>query len=382
MNTLTIDNTTASWRRLAPRGYLRDLPDVGVGEPVAPVELPHKQVLRGDALQRLGELPERSIDCVVTSPPYFLLRDYGVTGQIGLEGSVEEWVASLRPIFAELARVLKPGGGLWLNVADTFSRAAKSGAAPKSMLLAPERLLLALGEDGWLVRSKVIWAKPNTMPNSVVDRLNTTYEPIYFLVRSPRYFFDLDAIREPVTPSARHLDIAKPHRAARPLREAVEGGASPILGTNPGDVWRIPTKGFRGAHFATFPPELIRRPILATCPERICTQCGRALKHEVSTWRVPLGGSRIAAKPKDRFVMRFPERWHTLRQVGALVPCGCGAPTVRGVVLDPFFGAGTTGLVAEQLGRDWIGIELSDDYARIAEARIFEARVPGAGSGP
>ena len=373
MNTITI-NRAADWQELVPRSYHRELPPVGIGEPVVPVQLPRNQILRGDALTRLKELPQHSIDCVVTSPPYFLLRDYGVTGQIGLESNVEEWVENLRPVFSELARVLKPGGGLWLNVADTFSASAASGAAPKSMVLAPERLLMALAADGWIVRSKVIWAKTNTMPNSVVDRLNTTYEPVYFLVRSPRYFFDLDAIREPIAVSLEIVQRAVAHNASKSLEEATTDASSPILGTNVGDVWRFPTKGFRGAHFATFPPELVRRPILATCPEQICTACGRALKRSIETWRIPLGGNGWGRHPKDRYVMRFTERWHTLRQRGEFVPCGCGAPTVPGVVLDPFFGAGTTGLVAEQLGRDWIGIELSDEYASLAEARLEAAR--------
>jgi DNA modification methylase len=373
MNTITI-NRAADWQRLVPRSYHRELPPVGIGEPVAPVKLPRNQILRGDALTRLKELPKYSIDCVVTSPPYFMLRDYGVAGQIGLESNVEEWVANLRPVFSELARVMKPGGGLWLNVADTFSSSATSGAAPKSMVLAPERLLMALAADGWIVRSKVIWAKTNTMPNSVVDRLNTTYEPVYFLVRSPRYFFDLDAIREPITVSPENVQRAVAHNASKSLEKATTDASLPILGTNVGDVWRFPTKGFRGAHFATFPPELVRRPILATCPEQICMACGRALKRSVETWRIPLGSNGRGRHPKDRHVMRFADRWHTLRQRGDLAPCGCGAPTVPGVVLDPFFGAGTTGLVAEELERDWIGIELSDEYASLAEARLEAAR--------
>ena len=133
----------------------------------------------------------------MTSPPYYMLRDYGSTGQIGLESSVDEWVEHLRLVFAELRRVLKPAGSLWLNLGDSFSRHARYGAPPKSLVCAPERLLLVLAADGWIVRNKVIWAKPNPLPSSVADRLNLTYEVIYLLVRSPQYFFDLDAIREP-----------------------------------------------------------------------------------------------------------------------------------------------------------------------------------------
>jgi site-specific DNA-methyltransferase (adenine-specific) len=364
----------AQWRSLLATGYERTQPKVGVGEPVVPVELPRNQILLGDATERLTSLPDASIDSVITSPPYFMLRDYDADGQIGLEATIEEWIESLRPVFTEVARVLKPGGGLWLNIADTFSSSPKMGVPPKAMVCAPERLLLALANDGWIVRSKVIWSKTNTMPNCVGDRLNTTYEPIYFLVRSPRYFFDLHAIREPITPSERHLMNALPADDATLLADAVSDANHPILGTNPGDVWRIATKGFRGPHFATFPQELVRRPLLATCPEAICTKCGTPWKRAVRTWRVPLGDGTPRHFDDDGMVMRFGKLWNTLRQTGDLVPCGCGAPTVRGVVLDPFIGAGTVGLVAEAYERDWIGIEISPKYAELAKVRIESGR--------
>jgi hypothetical protein len=141
------------------------------------------------------------------------------------------------------------------------------------------------------------------------------------------------------------------------------------LGKNPGDVWRIPTRGFRGPHFATFPPELVRRPILATCPEAICSGCGIPWRRQVSVRRVELSRGSTSTTP-DRQVMRTGDRWETVRQVGELIPCACGAPTVPGVVLDPFMGAGTVGVVAKQLGRDWLGIELNPDYRKLALERI------------
>ena len=372
---ITINSQShAQWRRLVPRGYERTQPKVGVGEPVVPVTLPRNKILLGDATEQLKTLQDASIDSVITSPPYFMLRDYDADGQIGLEATIDEWTQSLRPVFAEVARVLKPGGGLWLNIADTFSSSLKMGVPPKAMVCAPERLLLALVEDGWIVRSKVIWSKTNTMPNCVGDRLNSTYEPVYFLVRSPRYFFDLNAIREPITPSERQLSNALLADDNTSLKDAMTDSGHPILGTNPGDVWRIATKGFRGPHFATFPPELVRRPLLATCPEAICTKCGTPQKRAERTWRVPLGDGTPRQFDGDGMVMRFGKLWNTLRQTGALVPCGCGAPTVPGVVLDPFMGAGTVGLVAEAHNRDWIGVEISPTYAELATARIEAAR--------
>jgi DNA modification methylase len=385
MNTAAI-NSEQAWSRLRPRVYCRQLPPVGVGEPTPPVEIPRRTILPGDAGVRLRQLPTASVDCCVTSPPYYALRDYAVPGQIGLEASVDDWVADLGTVMSEVARVVKPAGSLWLNLGDSFSKHTRFGAPPKSMLAAPERVLLALMRDGWIVRGKVIWSKPNALPNSVGDRPNVTYEVIYFLVRSPRYFFDLDAIREPHRSGGAKRGHSNRHKTptwAGPLADGSQNGlrrARPIsqpghpLGKNPGSVWEIPTYGFRGPHFATFPPELVRRPILSSCPEAICTRCGLPWRRRVSVTRIQVGPSSKTATPKDCQVMRFHERWHTVREVGDLIPCGCLAPTLPGVVLDPFMGAGTVGLVAEQLGRDWLGIEISAEYRDLALRRIEEAR--------
>jgi DNA modification methylase len=311
--------------------------------------LPRNTILPGDAVSILRKLPPSSVDTVVTSPPYFQLRDYGVRGQLGLEPTIHAWVADLRQVLREVARVLVPTGSLWLNLGDSFSRHPHYGAATKGLLLAPERLLLALAGDGWLVRNKVIWAKTNAMPSSVTDRLSLTYEVVYFLVRSPRYFFDLDAIREPHRSSgAKRVRVPKqqPAIGAGALaatrdglrRTRAAGRPGHPLGKNPGDVWSIATRGFRGAHFATFPPDLIRRPILTTCPPLVCTVCGL--------------GQPSSGK----------------------LGCNCGAPTRRGLVLDPFFGTGTVGLVARDLGRDFLGIELNPAYVRLAEERLGLAR--------
>jgi site-specific DNA-methyltransferase (adenine-specific) len=387
MKTTTIKNQ-ADWRRLRPMGYRRPS-IVGLGEPVPFVELPRKQILLGDAAERLQEVPNDSIDCVVTSPPYYALRDYGVPGQIGLEANVDGWVSSMRNVLYEVARVLKPGGSLWLNLGDSFSRHPKYGAPPKGLLAAPERLLLALMDDGWIVRGKVIWNKPNGMPNSVADRPNLNYEVVYFLVRSPHYFFDLDAIREPhrSRKSARSAVPAGPIPAhAGPLasgnqsglrRARAEGQPGHPLGKNPGSVWTIPTRGFRGPHFATFPPALVRRPILASCPEAICCRCGVPWKRTVTVERMPVSPAPSTPRPRDPLVMRFKESWHNVRTVGDLVPCACDAPALPGVVLDPFMGSGTVGIVANELGRHWIGVELSADYRNLALERIENARRGG-----
>ena len=191
-------------------------------------QTPLNQALIGDARKRLAELPEKSIDCVITSPPYYQLRNYAVSDQIGLEPNVEGWVDELRTVFAGLARVLKPSGSVWLNLGDSFSRHPRYGAPAKSLLLGPERLALALTEDGWTVRNKIVWAKTNAMPHSVVDRLATKHEVIYFLTRSRRYYFDLDAIREP------HRSGPGRARPATDVPMAAPPWAGPLAGSNSG----------------------------------------------------------------------------------------------------------------------------------------------------
>ena len=322
--------------------------------------LPRNTILPGDAQAVLSRLLPESVDCVVTSPPYVGLRDYGVPGQLGREARVEEWVASLRTVCRGLARVLKPTGSLWLNVGDTYSRDARTGAPVKSLLAAPERLLLALIAEGWRVRNKVVWAKPNPLPQSAADRLSPTYEVVYFLTRSPRYFFDLDAIRVPHRSGDRE-GRARTSEATR----RYQGGNSGLgglkaagrvghpNGKNPGDVWTLPTARDRFGHQATFPEVLVERLVRATCPERICVQCDTA-------WRRPVRVLTVHTTEGSRAV----------RKVGEPERCDCRAPSRPGVVLDPFFGTGTVGVVAERLGRDWLGIELNPAYVRLSEERL------------
>ncbi len=211
---------------------------------------------------------------------------------------------------------------------------------------------------------------------------------MFLLVRSPRYFFDLDAIREPhgsqrqaIHSSPTGLKYGGGQRPpwAGPLagsndglmKARAEGRSGHVLGKNPGDFWVIPTAGYRGAHFATFPPALIERPLLATCPERVCVACGLPWQRESTSEVV---GVRRAA-PRDDYVMRLAGTWGTLHRRGESKPtCPCGADWRPGVVLDPFMGSGTTAIVAERLGRDWLGIELKPEYVELATERIDAER--------
>jgi len=302
----------------------------------------------GDALDVMRNLPDGSVDCCVTSPPYLGLRDYGEAGQYGLEASPTEYVETMRALFAEVRRVLTDDGTLWLNIGDSYS-SGQSGSraadwrdgefltagidksAPsrnrngvtnadlpaKNLMGMPWRTAFALQGDGWILRNDIIWNKPNAMPESVTDRLSTRHEHLFMFSKKPKYWFDLDAIREPHAEVS--LKRARPHRAD-PGRSAREGlpyegvAAAQTLslaqmnhegGRNPGDVWTIATQSFKSAHFAVMPQALAARAIQAGC------------------------------KP-------------------------------GGTVLDPFSGSGTTGLAAAKHGRKYVGIDLSSDYLNLS----------------
>ncbi|MGP8150986.1 MAG: DNA-methyltransferase [Acidimicrobiales bacterium] len=320
--------------------------------------IPRRQIIPGDALTVLRQLPSSSVDVVLTSPAYFRLRDYQVEGQLGMESSVSEWVDRLVEVCDELARVMRRTGSLVLNLGDSYSSDPRLGAPRKSLLLGPERLLTTLSARGWIVRNKVVWAKPNPMPASVRDRFNTTWEPIFLLVRSPRAYFDLDSIREPhrstrspiiTPPRAMKYGGGKRPPWAGPLagsndgllKARAEGRSGHRLGKNPGDVLTVATAKFAGHHWATFPPALIEPLLRATVPERVCASCG-------APWQ---------------------------RTDGQLQPsCQCKGSWQPGLVLDPFIGSGTTAVVAERLGHDWLGIELKPEYVDMAMGRIHTER--------
>lgn len=289
-------------------------------------------LLVGDCRETLRTLPDQSVHCVVTSPPYFGLRDYGVDRQIGLEHSPAEFVAEMVAVFREVHRVLRDDGTLWLNLGDSYARnpakgksgtpngrnLAKQGYSggagipwgtkEKDLIGIPWRVAFALQADGWYLRQDIIWHKPNPMPESVRDRCTKAHEYIFMFAKSPRYYFDFEAIREPevcgrMRGPALHPDAKSTNGNGGLSRRKSDGKR------NRRSVWEVNTKPFKEAHFATYPPDLIEPCILAGCPE-------------------------------------------------------------GGTVLDPFFGAGTTGLVAQQHGRNWIGCELNPDYADIARRRL------------
>ncbi len=361
------------------------------------------RILTGDCREMLRSLDPDSVDCVVTSPPYWGLRDYGVDGQLGMERTLGEHVETMTEVFREVRRVLKPTGTLWLNYGDSYatsvngrsaadtkatgnddrtfrdkpfstvgpvydpnhrpagtnrSRGLNSGSKqvgnesvplgrivaggylkPKDICGIPWRVAFALQEDGWWLRQDIIWSKPNPMPESVTDRCTKAHEYLFLLAKSERYYFDQDAISEaladssverlsqpnlenqygsdrvpgktngPMKAVARSAHMAGTSRNDGNRWRTADGGVAPRGSRNKRSVWEVATAPFSEAHFATFPPALIEPCILAGCPK-------------------------------------------------------------GGTVLDPFFGAGATGLVADRLGRNCIGIELNPAYVEIAQRRI------------
>jgi site-specific DNA-methyltransferase (cytosine-N4-specific) len=272
------------------------------------------KILKGDCRKVIKKLEDNSIDCVITSPPYWGLRNYENKSQLGMEETPEAYVENLRLIFADIRRILKDDGTVWLNIGDCYAggsytgkndvnvktpgRSNLNGKVPKgkwrglpakNLIGIPWRVAFALQNDGWVLRSDIIWNKPNPTPESVPDRPTRAHEYIFLFSKSSSYFYDSDAIREPY--------LTKAYKFANPK------------GKNRRSVWTVAPKPFKAAHFATYPQELIEPCIKAGCPE-------------------------------------------------------------GGIVLDPFFGAGTTGVVAKRLKRSCIGIELNPAYAAIAAARI------------
>ncbi len=318
------------------------------------------RLILGDCLERMGEIEAGSVHTCVTSPPYFGLRDYGVDGQIGLEPTPDAFVARLVEVFREVRRVLRDDGTLWLNLGDSYcpvnrgenARPRKEtlvginannphsdlptrketilavktmGIKPKDLIGIPWRVAFALQADGWYLRSEIIWHKPNPMPESVTDRPTKAHEQIFLLAKSERYFYDADAVREPFQTDPKENYPRRAKITGRGEQESSSastagaqqdksGGYPPSGdGRNRRSVWTVATKPFKGAHFATFPEALIRPCILAGCPE-------------------------------------------------------------GGTVLDPFAGAGTTGVVAVKHGRKFAGCEINPAYREMALKRIAQAQ--------
>ncbi len=458
------------------------------------VEITNK-IFCGNVLDILPTFPDDSIDCCVTSPPYWGLRNYGDGsnmvwggdpnckhewgekhhidgkaehgphsilspkvkvgqrfeatstfcvkcgawfGQLGIEPHPQMYIDHIVQIMEEVRRVLKPTGSLWLNVGDTYFGAKGKSASKwsenhleeretlqtkrtnmnidkpqdilkedggwfqrKQRMMIPERIAIAMQDRGWILRNTIIWYKPNHMPSSVTDRLTNSYEPVFFFVKNPRYFFDLDLIRR------KHLWASKDKRS---LMRRVEGKSGKItsgsyatnavgynpLGANPADVWPLCTEAFSGAHFATFPTRLVDRIIKAVCPQQVCKKCGKPRTRIVESKVVDeeleeeiadkdfgenklgsgvhgrglagvSGGGTANSRPPAEIFAKTLNRTHVTT---GWTDCGCNAGFEDGIILDPFMGSGTTALTARKNCRRYVGIEINPEFIPIIEGRL------------
>jgi len=373
------------------------------------------RLICGDALAELEKLPIESVDCCITSPPYYGLRDYGVSGQIGLESSPEAYVARLVDVFRGVKRVLKDEGTLWLNLGDSFASGGTGGCSPKStpnggkgvgeseklrlmkqsprkipdglkhkdLIGIPWMVAFALRTDGWYLRSDIIWHKPNCMPESCKDRPTKGHEYMFLLSKSQKYYYDGDAISEPSRTFGKPMAFTsyqadgknvKPSGNEKPENYNKPRGAT----RNKRTVWTIPTKPFPGAHFAVMPEALVEPCILAGTSEKgYCPACGKAWERQVDrkvdrNWKECPKDEARREQNLQSDKSGLHSQYHEITEIttGWLPSCQCSRDPQPGVVLDPFFGAGTVGVVAKKLGRRYIGIELNEEYVAIARKRL------------
>jgi DNA modification methylase len=359
-------------------------------------------ILVGDALSVLGTIEAATVQCCVTSPPYWGLRDYGVPGQIGAEKTPGEYVEKLVAIFREVRRVLRDDGLLWLNLGDTFinakgmahgidpkQRARRFGLRPndvnvpglkrKDLAGMPWRVAFALQDDGWYLRSDIVWAKPNPMPESVTDRPTRAHEFIFMFAKSLRYFYDATPIAEPVVRGYAGSTFTSGKTRAAGLGHSSEKERDEFTTRNARSVWSITPKPYIGAHFAVFPPELPRRCVLASTSEHgACVVCGSPWARKFRKTKLPDRPNRVQGRGIEKADDAHGKDGRSgnrhrlaIETIGWLPTCDCGAEAVRPcLVLDPFAGSGTTGAVAKTLGRNFVGIELNRDYVPLAESRI------------
>jgi len=338
------------------------------------------EILQGDCVESLNKLEDQSINTCITSPPYWGLRNYNdEEKQLGMEDTPKEFTENLVKVFREIKRVLRDDGTVWLNLGDSYGK-------NKQLTGIPWRVAFALQQDGWYLRQDIIWHKPNPMPESVTNRCTKAHEYIFLLSKKPKYYYDHEAIKED---SVRAGSIPKGKKYSSELADNKIGGKhtretlneKPVAAKkNKRSVWTVTTKPFKGAHFATFPKDLIEPCVLAGCPEKICFDCNEPYKLKVDTKRIP----RWELSPDDpRYRPNKYENAHDslngntrhsvteTKPLGLEKQCDCKTnETKAGTVLDPFGGSGTTGIVAAQHNRNAVLLELNQEYIDLAKERI------------
>jgi len=392
------------------------------------------EIYTGDCLAVLKGMPDKSVHTCVTSPPYFGLRNYDVDGQIGLEETPDEYIEKLVNVFEQVRRVLRDDGTLWLNLGDSYAggntngkwregsaRAdgevrgdgnnsrrnrngigAINGLKPKDLMGIPWRVALALQARGWYLRQDIIWAKGCSgnyrggavMPESVQDRCTRAHEYVFLLSKSQRYYYDSEAVREPnvdtervnYVPGREAYSVGNVHDASGRERRneglAAYKDGKACIGRNRRSVWAINTKPYSSAHFATYPLKLIEPCVKAGTSEKgCCSKCGAPLERIIEKGFTSHDGKTESAYDQKTTANRLAllrqaarergEEYANIKKtIGWKAACNCESATKPCIVLDPFFGAGTTGIVAGQLGRDCVGIEINPEYVELAADRI------------
>ena len=374
----------------------------------------HKIIL-ADVIDGLRSLENQSVQCVVTSPPYWGLRDYGVEGQIGLEKTPEEYITKMVEVFREVKRVLRDDGTLWLNIGDCYAtngvyigkykethpehqdlhtknseryqnrkgvRGGEYQLKAKDLVGIPWRLAFALQADGWYLRSDIIWSKPNPMPESVTDRPTKAHEYIFLLTKKAKYFYDADAVREAQTGTAHSRgkgatpkgELAeKTNRANNSFHVATSKYLEVPGGRNRRTVWEIATQPTTEAHFATFPDALVEPCIKAGTSERgCCPKCRAPWKRVVEVSGGTIGKSWHPHEndAETGQIAGMSMEGYQRQTTGWEKTCECGYYPIPCVVLDPFGGSGTVADVARRLGRSSILIEINEEYVNIMKKRL------------
>jgi DNA modification methylase len=367
------------------------------------------RIIQGDCIEGLRTLPDASVHCCVTSPPYWGLRDYGHDGQIGLESTPEAYVARMVEVFREVRRVLREDGTCWVNLGDSYSQPGASqsfrnatnancngcndtkkprnqivrnhGLKPKDLVGIPWRVAFALQADGWWLRQDIIWHKPNPMPESVRDRCTKAHEYVFLLTKSERYYYDAEAVSEASVQPERAGKLERSFSTGKPevvLRQDVGRSVMRTETRNRRSVWTVTTKPYSGAHFAVMPAALVEPCIKAGCPDQCCTMCGAGYERVTAKERTATRPGTATKVTGDCMTdgNRDPQRHVTTTQTLGWQPaCDCAASgTIPGTVLDPFAGSGTTLAVAAELGRSGIGCELNPEYIQLAEQRIAKSK--------
>lgn len=387
----------------------------------------NRTILNGDVVDRLKDIEDETIDCIITSPPYWKLRDYDVKGQFGLEADYKDYLKKLREIMDECKRVLKKTGSCWINIGDKYG---SDKQFEKTRIGIPERFYIQCIDDGWLARNYIPWVKPNAMPEPAKDRFSNRWESLFFFTKSKKYFFNLDKVREASITVQRpskfdnveheqskldggvHVEKLKNKYKDQKNAKAFcltennnnrkgRGGNNVTLnnrnflptdrkykddketkGKNPGDVFSINTASYPGAHFATFPLKLPEKILKCACPDETCTKCGmpRFPITKASDEYQKILDEKVWQKEKGYDFKKTgnglnpgsngPHDFTSDYIVTGFTKCDCNVEFTPGIVLDIFFGSGTTGVAAEKLGLRWCGIELNQDYIVTARKRL------------